>query len=86
MNRYRFHKSEGEFGHELWVWIIWVVLLFLTTAIGFVLIGYISGRSVERAYYSPLLKGMIKQIDDKCTSTPWKHREPKNVYKRKFQN
>ena len=74
MNKYRFHKSDGGFGSELWVWISWVVLLFLTVGSGFGLMGYMKGKHEERAYFTPLINGMVKQVNDNCTSSPWTKR------------
>ena len=77
MKRYRFMQSSGDRAHETWVWVTWIVLLFMTIASGFGLMGYVAGKSEERAYFLPLVSGMVKQVDDKCTSTPWKKRELK---------
>lgn len=86
MNRYEFVRTEPcpilgiKRGLETWVWIAWVVLLFMTVGSGFGLMGYMKGKHEERAYFTPLVNGMVKQVNDNCTSSPWTKRTPKNPY------
>lgn len=86
MKKWAFVEKPGESpGHETWVWVTWVVLLFLTIASGFYLMGYIQGKHEERIYFTPLINGMVNQVDDKCTSTPWKKRDLKPGIKGDFK-
>ena len=70
-------QSSGDRAHETWVWVTWFVLLFMTIASGFTLIGYMRGKMEERTYFTPLIRGLTTQVDDKCTSSPWTKREPR---------
>lgn len=66
MNRYRFHKSDGGFGQELWIWIMWASMLLSIIISGMFTIGFINGAKVERSFLMPLVRGMTTELEHAC--------------------
>ena len=65
--RYRFHKYNGtKQGHELWIWIMWAVLI-----LGIIVIcSYSIGKLSAHNKYINLVNGMVKQYEFGCEKIP----------------
>ena len=60
MKRYSFTQSDE--GPELWVWLTWACILFLTIAVGF----YSMGKVTESYYHKSIMRGMYYELAHAC--------------------